>query len=289
MSLSAVDGTLAGAFRLPPPRRVALGWAFVERQTNLWKRYWLWEVVWVIYGVVNTLAITFIAKEAGRTGIVGRSQISRLTLFLLIGTLVWAYLSAVLDDMSLVITWERWEGTIEHTLMAPVPRAVHLIGMSVFGVVHATMRTLLILACALPFFHVDWGHASWPAAAAVLVVGSASLVGLGILTGILPMLYPERGEQMSFMVQAAVLLISGVYYGVDVLPGWLQAAARLSPATYVLRGIRSALIDGKGIASQGETLAVLALFGVVMVPLSLYAFAAAERWAKRTGRLKRQG
>ncbi|HMC53012.1 MAG TPA: hypothetical protein VKI64_09655, partial [Acidimicrobiales bacterium] len=128
--MSAVEEAL----RLPPPRRVALGWAFVERQTNLWKRYWLWEVVWVVYGVVNTLAITFIAKEAALSGAVRAGQISRLTLFLLIGTLVWAYLSAVLDDMSLVITWERWEGTIEHTLMAPVPRAVHLLGMSAFGV-----------------------------------------------------------------------------------------------------------------------------------------------------------
>ncbi len=30
--------------------------------------------------------------------------------------------SAVLDDMSLIIMWERWEGTIEHTFMAPVSR-----------------------------------------------------------------------------------------------------------------------------------------------------------------------
>ena len=283
--MSAVEEAL----RLPPPRRVALGWAFVERQTNLWKRYWLWEVVWVVYGVVNTLAITFIAKEAEQSGALGAAQVSRLTLFLLIGTLVWAYLSAVLDDMSLVITWERWEGTIEHTLMAPVPRAVHLLGMSAFGVIHATLRTLLILACALPFFHVNWAHASWPAAAAVIAVGSISLVGLGILTGILPMLYPERGEQMSFMVQAAVLLVSGVYYAVNVLPGWLQLIGHLSPATYVLKGIRGALIDGQGLSDQLGTLGVLALFGLVMVPLSLWAFGVAERWAKRTGRLKRQG
>ena len=79
----------------------------------------------------------------------------RLTMFLLIGTLVWAYMSAVLDDMSLTIMWERWEGTIEHTLMAPVPRVVHLVGMSAFGILHALIRTSLIMACALPFFHVD--------------------------------------------------------------------------------------------------------------------------------------
>jgi ABC-2 type transport system permease protein len=274
---------------LHSPRRVALGWAFFERQTNLWKRYWAWELVWLVYGIVNTLAITFIAKEAGRSGLARPAQVHRLVLFLLIGTLTWAYVSAVLDDMSLVIMWERWEGTIEHTFMAPVSRVVHLIGMSVFGVVHATIRTLLILACALPFFTIDFPHSSWTAAALVIAAGSLSLVGLGIFTGILPMLYPERGEQMSFMVQALVLLVSGVYYGIDVLPGWLQACSRLAPTTYLLRGIRAAVIDGVGIGGQLSTLATLAIFGLVMIPASLAAFSGAERWAKKTGRLKRLG
>ncbi len=280
---------LEDVVRLPAPRRVALGWAFFERQTNLWKRYWAWEVVWVVYGVVNTLAITFIAKEASHGGLIRPGEVSRLTLFLLIGTLTWAYLSAVLDDMSLVITWERWEGTIEHTFMTPVSRTIHLIGMSVFGVVHATIRTAVIMACALPFFDINFSHVNWTEVVAVIAIGSVSLVGLGILTGILPMLYPERGVQMSFMVQALVLLVSGVYYGIDVLPGWLQAASHLSPATFMLNGVRAAMLNGAGFGSEGRTLLILAIFGLVMVPSSLVVFAAAERWAKKTGRLKRQG
>lgn len=271
------------------PRPLRLGWAFVQRQTNLWKRHWAWELVWLVYGVVNTLAITFIAKGLGEGGLAAGSTVSQLTLFLLIGTLVWAYLSAVLDDISLVVVWERWEGTIEHTLMAPVPRTVHLIGMSVFGVLHALVRTLLILAISVPFFSVDFSSSNWLGAAAVLAMGSFSVVALGILTGVLPLLYPERGEQMSFMVQAAVLLISGVYYEISVLPGWLQAVSRFSPATYILRGIRDALIAGKGIASLSGSLAVLALFGLAGIPAALWVFSRAERWAKKTGRLKRQG
>jgi ABC-2 type transport system permease protein len=271
------------------PNPLLLGWAFVERQTNLWKRHWAWELVWLVYGVVNTLAITFIAKEAAQSGAVNPVQASRLTLFLLIGTLVWAYMSAVLDDMSLVVMWERWEGTIEHTLMTPVPRVVHLLGMSVFGVLHGLIRTGLILACSLPFFAITVSHADWPTAVAVIAVGTISLVGLGILSGILPLLYPERGEQMSFMLQALVLLISGVYYAVNVLPGWLQAVSHASPATYLLNGLRGAVIDGEGFGHQGGNLLILAVFGVLMIPASLLAFATAERWAKRTGRLKRQG
>ncbi len=274
---------------LGKPSPIGLTWAFFERQINLWKRYWGWELVWLVYGVVNTLAITFIAEQVGQDSIVGRSEVSRLVMFLLIGTLVWAYLSAVLDDVSLVVAWERWEGTIEHTLMAPAPRVIHLVGMSLFGVAHAVLRTLLIFAMAAPFFEINLANADLAAALAVVAVGSVSVVGLAILAGILPLLYPERGPQMSFMVQAAVLLVSGVYYSVDVLPGWLRSISYLSPATYMLDGIRGALLDGQGIGEMGRILAILAIFGAILVPLSVLTFAVAEKWAKMTGRLKRQG
>ena len=91
------------------------------------------------------------------------------------------------------------------------------------------------------------------------------------------------------MVQAVVLLISGVYYAINVLPGWLQAVSHASPATHLLRGLRGAIISGQGFGPQAANLAILANFGLLMAPGSLLAFGAAERWAKKTGRLKRQG
>jgi ABC-2 type transport system permease protein len=263
--------------------------AFVERQTNLWKRYWGWELVWLVYGVVNTVAITLIAEQIGMSGSASPEEAARLVLFLLIGTLVWAYLSAVLDDVSLVVQWERWEGTIEHTLMAPVPRGLHLLGMSVFGVLHGIVRTVLICALSLGFFDVDFSSVNIAGVVAVVMIGSVSVAALAVLAGMLPLLYPERGSQMSMMVQASLLLISGVYYQVEVLPQWLQVISYLSPATYFLDGIRDAMMDDAGIAELAPTLGILAVFGLVLVPLSVLAFSWAESYAKRTGKLKRQG
>ncbi|HLF77127.1 MAG TPA: ABC transporter permease [Dehalococcoidia bacterium] len=268
---------------------INLVWAFVERQANLWKRYWAWELVWLVYGAVNTLAITFIAKQVGLAGAASAAEVNELVLFLLIGTLVWAYLSAVLDDVSLVITWERWEGTIEHTLMAPVARSLHLLGMALFGVLHAIVRTGLIFLIAIPFFDVDFAQVNVLAALCVVALGSVSIVGIAILGGVLPLMYPERGTQMSFMLQAVILLVSGVYYSVDVLPGWLRVFSDLSPATYILDGMRGAMIEGQGVGEMTSTFILLAVFGVVLVPLSIVTFAAGERWAKKTGKLKRQG
>ncbi len=284
--------TSASHAQRPSVRRPAPGtlvWAFVERQTNLWKRYWGWELVWLFYGVVNTLAITFIAEEVGLNEGGADAAVQELALFLLLGTLAWAYLSAVIDDISMVVAWERWEGTIEHTLMAPVPRVLHLTGMCLFAVLHALVRTVLIGAVALLFFHVDFGRANWPAAAAVVLVGSGSVAALAILAGVLPLIYPERGTQMTLMVQAAVLLVSGVYYRVEVLPPWLRVVSFVSPATYILDGLRGAVQHGRSIAALGPELVLLAGYAALLIPLSLAAFAAAERWAKRTGRLKRSG
>jgi ABC-2 type transport system permease protein len=83
--------------------------------------------------------------------------------------------------------------------------------------------------------------------------------------------------------------VSGVYYSVDTLPGWLAVVSRASPATYLLRSVRAAAIDGASVVDVAGDLATMAAFAVVLIPGSIVVFSAAERWAKRTGRLKRQG
>ena len=60
-----------------------------------------------------------------------------------------------------------------------------------------------------------------------------------MIAAILPLLYVERGAQMTFVLQSCLLLVSGVYYSIEVLPGWMQVLSKLSPATYVLDGVRA--------------------------------------------------
>jgi ABC-2 type transport system permease protein len=76
---------------------------------------------------------------------------------------------------------------------------------------------------------------------------------------------------------------------VSVLPGWLQPLSYLSPATYILRGIRSALHVGGGSSSLMSNVIPLVIIGALTVPLGIWLFTAAQRFAKRTGRLKRTG
>jgi ABC-2 type transport system permease protein len=123
----------------------------------------------------------------------------------------------------------------------------------------------------------------------VLAVSSLSFIGLGLMAAVLPLMSPEKGSQATHIIQGFILLISGVYYEIDVLPVWLQPLSRFSPATYTLRAARAALLDGASIRQLGPELLKLAVIGLALIPIGLYIFSLGERYAMRTGKLKRSG
>ncbi len=69
-----------------------------------------------------------------------------------------------------------------------------------------------------------------------------------MMTAVLPLISPEKGMQLGFIAQGLMLVVSGVYYSVEVLPEWMQWISKISPATYALRGIRDAILNGGGLA-----------------------------------------
>jgi ABC-2 type transport system permease protein len=265
-------------------------YAFFERNWNLTRRYLAWEIVWLVYNIVNALSVTYIGKAA-QTITNTKIDTQYLILYLMIGTAVWSYLSVTFEGVTDLITIERWEGTIEHTFMAPISRFTHLLGSCWYAIAHGMLFTFLQLIIVSLFFHLDLSHANYLTAVFMLLIGSISFVGFGIGAAVLPLLFTERGSQMSYIVRAILLLVSGVYYPITVLPGWMQPLAKVSPATYVLQGLRAGLLKNQVVWS-GEIWSYtwpLIVTGLVSVPLGVYIFKIAERYAKRTGKLKRNG
>jgi ABC-2 type transport system permease protein len=259
----------------------------VERNAYLVKRYGWWELAFFVWTVANTLTIVFIAEGVEATG--GQLDVERQTTILLIGAVIWSYLGIVFETLTETGAWERWEGTIEYTFMAPLSRAVHLLGMGAFAVLYGVIRTALLFAVVALFFGLSFPLADFGAALVLLAVASVSFVGIGMVTAVLPLISPEKGAQLGFIAQGMLLVVSGVYYPVEVMPGWMEAVAAISPATYALEGIRAAILDGAGLGDLGGDLWPLAVLGVASIPLGLAVFRAGERYAKRRGKLKRSG
>ena len=94
---------------------------------------------------------------------------------------------------------------------------------------------------------------------------------------------------MTHVFNALLLLVSGVYYPVEVLPGILKSLAVISPATYVLVGTRHALLDGMPTLQLWPYVWPVLILGALLIPFGLWVFEQGERYAKRTGKLHRNG
>jgi len=256
-------------------------YAFIERNFYLTRRYWGWEIAFLVYSVAGALSIALIGADQGSP---------RLLLTLVVGAIFWNYLSVVFSWIAETIAVERWEGTLEYTFMAPVRRGSQLFGSVMYAMAYGLVHTAVIFVVLVLFFpQMELDSANATTAIVFVLLGSFSLVGIGMLAAILPLLYVERGAQMTFVMQSVLLLVSGVYYSIDVLPGWMQAVSWFSPATYALRGVRAGLIDGQPLSALWGDVWPLLLAGAILIPFGLWAFGRAERYAKRTGKLKRVG
>jgi len=227
----------------------------------------------------------FIAKGIKASG--GQIDVGRATTTLLIGAVVWAYLGIIFEFITETVAWERWEGTIEYTFMAPLSRAMRLGGSGLFAVLYGLIRAVLLFAVVAVFFSLSLGRANFAAALVVLVVASVSFFGIGMMTAVLPLISPEKGAQLGFVAQGLLLVVSGVIYPVSVLPAWMEWISKISPATYALRAIRHSILDGTGVAWADVW--PLLVIGTACIPLGLWIFSLGETYAKHHGKLKRSG
>ena len=266
-------------------------WAFLFRGYHITRRYIGWVIVFNFYALVTSATVALIGVAA---------KDYQMTLTLVVGALLWNYLSWLYNEIAMSIAYERWEGTLEYTFMAPVSRSVHLLGVSLFSLLNSILTSVIVLLGLIAFTNLNLRGANLLGVMVVLVVSTLAFVGLGLFAAVFPVMSAERGAEATHIFQGSLLLVSGVYYPIDVLPGWMQPLSAISPATYTLSACRKLfgvgnaastpeLLAGAPLSAVTHELLILALMGAILLPLGLMTFVRVEAWAKRTGKLKRTG
>jgi ABC-2 type transport system permease protein len=266
-------------------------WAFLFRGWHITRRYIGWVIVFNFYALVTSATVALIGVAQGNY---------QLTLTLVVGALLWNYLSWLYNEIAMSIAYERWEGTLEYTFMAPVSRAVHLLGVSLYSLINSIVTSIIVLLGLMAFTNLHLRGVNFLGVLVVLAVSTVAFVGLGLFAAIFPVMSAERGAEATHIFQGSLLLVSGVYYDIEVLPRWLQPLSTVSPATYTLSACRKLFgvgnpnstpeyLAGAPLSAVTHELLILALMGAILLPLGLWAFVRIEAWAKKTGKLKRTG
>jgi ABC-2 type transport system permease protein len=204
--------------------------------------------------------------------------------FVLIGIAFTGYFGVGLTSFSGSLRQAQTTGTLEAMLATPTRISEIVLASAQWDYLLTTLRVVIYLGVGALFLGVSFQESNWAAAALVLVLTVVVFGSLGILAASFIMVL-KRGDPITWAFGAVSSLLGGVYYPVEVLPGWLQMLARLLPITYALHAMRLALLQGAGFDILLPDLLALTLFAVILLPLSLLAFQFAVRRARQDGSL----
>lgn len=179
-----------------------------------------------------------------------------------------------------VMAAERQDGTLLRLRGIPFAAPAYVVGKTLYTAVVAVVSAVALLlvgaavnGTGLPDTVGRWLTLGW-----VLVLGLASVVPVGAALG--ASLPNARGAVALLMMPVLGLMgVSGVFFPVTSMPGWLQTVAEVFPLKWLAQGVRSALMPDSALAAEtghswqhGQTAAVLAAWtvaGFVIAPAVL--------------------
>jgi len=225
---------------------------------------------WPIIGLLSIGLLTRFLQ-------VGTGYIS----FLLIGSIALTVLQISQIDVAYVLLFDMWSKSIKNTFIAPV-KSYHLIfGALIFGVLRGTVVFAILALVSYYLFGFNFLQGGLIPVVVFLagIFAVAAVIGITVCISILT--FGQKADVAAWSLSGVILLVSGIYYPVNVLPPPFQLLARVIPLTYFLEYYRSVYIPGQHNILLGAALAVIYL------AVGLLAFDMAIERARRTGILLR--
>jgi ABC-2 type transport system permease protein len=272
----------------PPPLTTLphLLWAFLVRDFHTQTSYRAAFVLSFVGLFFRAFIFFFISRFIGdmaTQGLTEAGYTGDYFAFVLIGLAFNLYVGLGLTTFADSLREAQTTGTLEAMMMTPTPVSLMVVGAAGWSYAFTTLRVLVYLGLGA-ILGIDLSGANWGLAAVALLLALIAFASIGIIAASVIMVI-KRGDPITALVANISALVGGVYYPIEVLPGWLQTIAQFIPLTHALRLMRLTLLNGAGWAEVRGDMAALSAFCVVLLPLSLFTFRTAVNKARRDGSL----
>ncbi|MEI8332760.1 MAG: ABC transporter permease [Chloroflexota bacterium] len=139
-------------------------------------------------------------------------------------------------------------------------------------VIVAVVQAVVLIAVAGILFGITV-LGSWLVLAGLVLLGAMTFISLGyVVASFAPT--EDAASQLVSVVQFPLMFLSGIFFSIDAMPGWLQAIARFMPLTYLGDALRQVMVGAVPFAPLAVDVAVLAGLTVVFFGISARYF----RW-----------
>ena len=238
---------------------------------------------WFIPNIIAPFIFTMVAFFLFQ----GQSSGSAFLLYLVLGSGLMGMWGTTIYASANSIGFDRWNGTMESTLAAPVPLSWIALGRVLFNTLQGVLNAVFILVIGLVWFRVGFGLVNPPAFFLASVVTFISLSSFGLLMTTL-LLLSRKGGFITNSMEIPVYIATGTMFPVILLPVvYLPFAFMLAP-TWGIEAIRLAALPGYvGLpTTYWEDMVVMVLETFAYLGLAFFLFKRVEAYAKRMGTLE---
>jgi ABC-2 type transport system permease protein len=256
-------------------------WTMVLRYTYLLRSSWprilelaYWPTVqMILWGLITQFFVghsEWVAQAAG---------------VLLAAVLLWDVLFRAQLGVTLPFFEELYSRNLGHLFVSPL-RPIELV-ISLLGI--SLIRTLIgvgtAVLLAIPLYEFSLFSLGLPLLAFftnLMVLGCA----LGLMIAALVLRYGLGAESLAWVGVFALAPISGIYYPIETLPGWLQPIALALPSAHVFEGMRAVMFEHRfAVDLFGYAVALNAVY----MGLAVWLFLTLFQHARRDGQLLNVG
>jgi ABC-2 type transport system permease protein len=186
------------------------------------------------------------------------------------GVMAMVTVMAVMMGLAGSVAREKETGTLDGLLVAPIARGSIVMGKTFAQTVRGLAQGAMVLAIAMIFFGVRV-YGNFALLVVMLILGIFSFVGLGIL---ISAMVEEQETAMTIMMTVTfpMLFLSGAFFPLQQMPGFMQAISKVVPLTYVVEGLRQVMVLGAGFTQVLRPVLILLAFGAVTLAISIPAF-----------------
>jgi ABC-2 type transport system permease protein len=234
-----------------------------------------------LFGVLTELAAFYYLARAVGPGF--RPEGLEYFPFLLVGTGLYTFFVMSAQAFLNAVQEAQQTGTLEVLMTTSTAPAELLILSAISAFAGSLVNLVIYLFAGIAVFRAAI-HANLLSCLVVLILSLAIALAIGIIAAAFQVAV-QKGSALIWLLGSGLWFLSGTMFPVQSLPRPLEVLARAVPFTYAIDGMRGALIEGQSVVTMAPTLATLAAFGLVLLPLALGGLSFSLRRARQCGTL----
>ncbi len=237
------------------------------------------EMAWIaVHPLISILSLGILAYFVSTGGASPETM-----LFVLAGVIVWNIYDASQRAISYGITLDIWSNCLKHTFTGSSSLPGFVLGNALYGLFSMISITLVTGILAIALFGFNIFMAGFYLVNFLFVFIFAA--GMGLVINSLMVVKGEKYMSLMWILTGVIMIFSGVYYPIEILPGPVQAVSLAVPATHSIISLRASLGFSPEIA--GTELLIGAALSLAYFAFGALLFRWAIKRSKITGMLTR--